>query len=163
MNKLRDPLLWMLIGGSMTLSCSAGAQDVTSSQAAAQLAPASPVAVTVAPTNAPASPPSDAAAPSGQIWECTTNGLRTFSNNPCGTKSSIRELNTINRMEAAPAVRTVHTYTSPVSPPQYSYPDSQEPVEASYAEPQRIVVYQRIRRVNLNATHPRHRPRPQSK
>jgi hypothetical protein len=38
----------------------------------------------------------------GQIWECTTNGQKTFSNNPCGEKSSLREFGPINTMDPTP-------------------------------------------------------------
>lgn len=41
----------------------------------------------------------------GQIWECMTNGQKTFSNNPCGEKSSLRELGPINTMDPTPPFR----------------------------------------------------------
>jgi hypothetical protein len=40
--------------------------------------------------------------PAGQVWQCVVNGQRTFSDAPCGTGASIRQLNAVNGMEAAP-------------------------------------------------------------
>jgi hypothetical protein len=40
--------------------------------------------------------------PSSQIWECTINGQKTFSDNPCGDKSALREIGPINRMDPTP-------------------------------------------------------------
>jgi hypothetical protein len=57
--------------------------------------------------------------PSGQIWECTTNGVKTFSNNPCGDKSTLMDVGPINTMAA------IH-YMGPYgSQPRYAagYPD----------------------------------------
>src|ERR1700736_4343664 len=39
-----------------------------------------------------------------QIWECTINGVKTFSDNPCGDKSSLREIGPINRMDPTPVL-----------------------------------------------------------
>jgi hypothetical protein len=41
----------------------------------------------------------------GQIWECMTNGVKTFSNNPCGAKSTLLEVRAINTMNPTPVVR----------------------------------------------------------
>lgn len=42
-------------------------------------------------------------APGGQIWQCTTKGVKTFSNNPCGDKSTLLDVGPINTMNAMPA------------------------------------------------------------
>lgn len=72
-----------------------------------------------------------AGGPSNQIWECTTNGLRTFSNNPCGTKSTVRQLNPINVMEPPPVYHVTHTYVPPAPPAparnNYAAPASDNP------------------------------------
>jgi hypothetical protein len=74
------------------------------------------------------------AAPAGQIWECTTNGQKTFSNNPCGAKSSLREFGPVNTMQASP----VYRYSRPYPPePAYYAPDRddtalQEPADGPY-------------------------------
>jgi hypothetical protein len=46
----------------------------------------------------------------GQIWECTTNGQKTFSNNPCGEKSSLREFGPINTMDPTPVSRNPRSF-----------------------------------------------------
>ena len=58
---------------------------------------------------------------SGQIWECTTNGVKTFSNNPCGENSSLLELRAINTMQPAPDVHYARAYApEPRYAPQYA-------------------------------------------
>jgi hypothetical protein len=63
-------------------------------------------AVESAPATAPEQAPKAAPKPSGEIWECTTNGVKTFSNNPCGQKSSLVTLRPINTMEPTPVIRS---------------------------------------------------------
>src|SRR6202035_4181246 len=54
------------------------------------VAPASVVdAATAPPPAAQVQPAADPAVQDGQIWECVTNGVKTFSNNPCGEKSTL--------------------------------------------------------------------------
>jgi hypothetical protein len=48
--------------------------------------------------------------PGGQIWECVTNGVKTFSNNPCGEKSTQLDVGPINTMSAAAAIHYVRAY-----------------------------------------------------
>jgi hypothetical protein len=58
---------------------------------------------------------------SGQIWECTTNGQKTFSNNPCGEKSTLLAMRPINTMNPTPEVRDARAYGSdPRYAPQYT-------------------------------------------
>jgi hypothetical protein len=58
---------------------------------------------------------------SGQIWECTTHGTKTFSNNPCGEKSSLVEVQAINTMSSTPPVRYPRAYgAEPRYSPQYA-------------------------------------------
>ena len=74
-----------------------------------------PRAVGVA-TPAPATPPTPPAPiqappamqpaakdglPPGSVWECVVNGERTFSDAPCGARSSIRQLSELNLMDSA--------------------------------------------------------------
>jgi hypothetical protein len=66
-----------------------------------------------APMLAGAEPPTT----SGQIWECTTNGVKTFSNNPCGDKSTLVAMRAINTMNAAPPPQRYPRYGAP---PAYS-------------------------------------------
>ena len=75
-------------------------------------------------TQAPATAPKQ----SSEIWECTTNGVKTFSSKPCGRKSSLVSLRPINTMKPTPVTpsaradgpdpRDTTEYTD-----QSSYPD----------------------------------------
>jgi hypothetical protein len=71
---------------------------------------------------------------SGQIWECTTNGVRTFSNNPCGDKSTLREVGPINTMNATPPIRYVRANGPD---PRYApaYADEAASDQDEYSEP----------------------------
>jgi hypothetical protein len=46
----------------------------------------------------------------GQIWVCTTKGVKTFSNNPCGEKSTLLDVGPINTMNATPVNRYPRGY-----------------------------------------------------
>jgi hypothetical protein len=71
--------------------------------------------------------------PGGQIWECTIDGQKTFSNNPCGEKSSLREIGPINTMDPTPILPPIRSYESPSSyQPEYPYPSTQESADNSY-------------------------------
>ena len=73
----------------------------------------------------------EAPAPSGQIWECTTKGVKTFSSNPCGDKSTPVEIGPINTMNPTPVVHYARSYApEPRYAPSYADPNSyadQEP------------------------------------
>src|ERR1700760_1564432 len=128
MNSQRDLLPWIF--GGLSTAAGAIALTAISSQRTATpaaqpipvvaVAPQRPTPAAVVPTavsptavagpaaeNTPA--PSIAAtdtgaqseARPGQIWACTTNGVKTFSNNPCGKNSSLLEVGPINTMNAA--------------------------------------------------------------
>jgi hypothetical protein len=51
--------------------------------------------------------------PPGQVWQCVRDGHKTFSDAPCGAGATIRHLNDLNIMEAAPASRAP-AYPPPV-------------------------------------------------
>jgi hypothetical protein len=77
--------------------------------------------------------PLPAPSPSGnQIWECTANGVKTFSNVRCGDAAVLREVGPINVMDASPA-SNVHWY-SPDSndASDYSDPSPPQPADNSY-------------------------------
>jgi hypothetical protein len=133
MNKERDLRPWIfgtLLLASLAIAITAGsrqhrnrAADPLVSSPSASMTVAPPAALRAEPavlsssavdsaadparTAADAWPTTSPAVPSGQIWECTTNGLKTFSNNPCGDRSSLREVGPINTMAATPEVRYV--------------------------------------------------------
>ncbi len=71
--------------------------------------------------------------PSGsQIWECTTNGIKTFSNNRCGNAAVLREVGPINVMDASPA-SNVHWYgPDSNNAPDDDYPSPAQPADNSY-------------------------------
>jgi hypothetical protein len=79
----------------------------------------------VAPDSTPSSAQPTAAQPpveGGQIWECMTNGVKTFSNNPCGDKSSLVAVRAINTMNATPPVRYARAYPAqPAYSPEPAY------------------------------------------
>ena len=67
-----------------------------------------------APTLAPG-PAQTAAEPEvqpGQIWECITKGVKTYSNNPCGEKSTLLDVSPINTMPATPVIHYARAYGS---------------------------------------------------
>jgi hypothetical protein len=155
MNKERDLLPWVLGGLSAAaiavafaaVSTHRNAPSLPSQVLAAQPA-ASPTALP-ARTTVPAAPPAaqpdstpssappplqaqNAVAPEtpgGQIWVCVTNGVKTFSNNPCGEKSTQLDVGPINTMSAAPAMHSVRAYGPE---PRYAagYADQGAPADA---------------------------------
>ena len=90
--------------------------------------------VTIAPAPAPTPAPTLAVAQihrvtppieqHRQIWECTINGQKTFSDYPCGDKASLREIGPINIMDPTPILP--HSYVPESSgQPRYSDPSLQ--------------------------------------
>ena len=102
-------------------------------------APAIPPALNLAspapmPAAAASAPP--ATAPGAQIWECRTNGQRTFSDNPCGDKPVLREISSLNIMKPTPILPPMRSYQpepnyapEPTYAPEYQ---AQEPSESAY-------------------------------
>jgi hypothetical protein len=85
---------------------SASTSGVPSSTTPASLVPMPSQSVVAAQT-----PPVVAPTPSGtQFWECTTNGIKTFSNDRCGSAAILREVGPINVMDASPVTSNVHWY-----------------------------------------------------
>jgi hypothetical protein len=155
MNRASDLLPWILGGllmAAVAISITAGSISEKSRvrDLAAEPAPSLPaMSPAVAPATAPPivepavlsqlARPSDApqtmpsAVPSGQIWECTTRGVKTFSNNPCGDKSSLREVGPMNTMTSRPAFPYTEAYAPRYTPAyvnQNAYSD-----QDSYSEP----------------------------
>src|ERR1700722_19101076 len=106
----------------------------TASSSAAQAYPEPPSAQRV--SAAQAQPALTQNAAGNQIWECTTNGVKTFSNTRCGSAAVLREVGPINVMEASPA-SNVHWYgAGPNDAGDYydpSYdPNPPQPADNSY-------------------------------
>jgi hypothetical protein len=71
----------------------------------------------------------------GQIWQCMTNGVKTFSNNPCGEKSTLLEVRAINTMNPTPVVRYARAYApEPRDSQAYAEPNSYSDQDDVYGE-----------------------------
>jgi hypothetical protein len=157
MNKERDLLPWILGGlSAATIAVAFAAVSthrdvpalaptpVVAAQAAVQ-PPVSPPALPAPSTeqapppapetgSAPMLPPPQAQAAAepevqaGQIWECMVKGVKTFSNNPCGEKSTLLDVSPINTMSATPPIRYARAYGSE---PRYApgYADQGAPAD----------------------------------
>jgi hypothetical protein len=146
MDKGRNLLPWMLGGLSMatlaiaiTVGWAKGIAPNNSpapSQTATHIFP--DAEVTTAPARAPApaltaaqirpvtAPTASNVQANRQIWECTIHGVKTFSDNPCGDKSSLFEIGSINRMDPTPVLPHSRSYVPESSgQPNYSYPSQQ--------------------------------------
>jgi hypothetical protein len=107
-------------------------------------------------------------AQTGQIWECTTKGVKTFSNNPCGDKSTLLEVSPINTMNPTPVVHYARTYSpEPRYAPAYANSDSyadQEPYSDPVSAESGGNSYTIVQGVGFVARrrpeHPHHRPTP---
>jgi hypothetical protein len=111
------------VPASLPLSPAAVAVPV---MAALPVAAALPVTAAPPPTEAPPDQTQAATEPpveSGQIWQCTTNGVKTFSNNPCGENSTLLEMRAINTMNPAPQVHYARA-PDPRYAPQYANPNA---------------------------------------
>jgi hypothetical protein len=158
MNKKRDLLPWILGGLSAaaiavafaTVSTHRTAPSSPSQVSAVQ--PPAPTQMTAlpvpttAPTPSPAapspalvspaaepdsipSPPPPSQVQNGQIWECVTHGIKTFSNNPCGENSTQLDVGPINTMSVPAAIHYARAYGPE---PRYAtgYPDQSAPANA---------------------------------
>ncbi|HEY2781798.1 MAG TPA: hypothetical protein VGI90_13525 [Steroidobacteraceae bacterium] len=188
MSKERDLLPWVL-GAVLATAVAAAIAAISSNKTAApvQAAPvvaAQPTPAPVIPAPAPSpeastpepqAPAADAIVqaaaespePSGQIWECTTNGVKTFSNNPCGNKSTRLEIGPINTMNPTPAFRYARANTpEPRYAPAYAGSDSSD--QDSYSDQgsgdsggNSYTVIQGVGFVpRRHLDHPHHRPTP---
>jgi hypothetical protein len=145
MDKGRKFQPWILGGLSMAtlaFAISVGwTQDIAPNNAAA--APVSARTPAPAPTLAAAqihrmTPPTEQ---HRQIWECTINGQKTFSDYRCGDKASLREIGPINIMDPTPVLPHSRSYVQESSgqprdsdPSQQadSYPSEQQSADNSY-------------------------------
>jgi hypothetical protein len=152
----RDLLPWIFGGLSMAtvaIAITVGSTNGTApqnSQAPRQIIAHSlpEVIVPTAPARAPApaqippaaqvqtsAPPIE---PNGQIWECTINGQKTFSDNPCGDNSSLREIGPVNRMDPTPILPHARSFAPESSyRAESSYPGDQvdsNPGEQQFAD-----------------------------
>jgi hypothetical protein len=166
MNNQRDLLPWILGGLSVATVAAvitvafagksapslrpagAGTAQVTSAPNSVSVPAPAPlaaeaampaVAETAPATAAQALATAEPALQTGQIWECMTNGVKTFSNNPCGEKSTLLEVRAINTMNPTPVVRYARAYApeprySPGYADQNNYSDQEVYSEQGPAE-----------------------------
>jgi hypothetical protein len=127
MDKGKSLLPWILGGLSMATAAIAIASAPTSAPASAPT-PASPApapTLRVAQIRPVTPPTARNIEPSHQVWECRINGQRTFSDNPCGDKPSIREIGPVNGMDPTPILPHSRVY-APASNGQSGYDPSEQ-------------------------------------
>jgi len=126
-----------------------------------KLTMAAPSSVNPVPTAMrPASLPTSVAPVSSQsptrIWQCASNGQKTFSDSPCGADASLHQLSAINRMDVAPVS---HVVTYPVyAPLNYdAVPMDQSAADAyvGSSSSQLVVVSEHERREHIHRAHER--------
>lgn len=188
MNKERDLLPW-IFGGLSAAAIAVAFAAVSTHRATPALAPqviatqppappVLPVATTAqvaspaaqldpAPPSAPP-PPQTAREPevqAGQIWECMTQGVKTFSNNPCGEKSTLLDVGPINTMPPAPTHyaraygpdrRYAQGYSdqSPADADDYSDQNAGDTDGNSYSTVLGVGLVPRRRAENIHRPHP---------
>src|SRR5580698_2199560 len=131
----------------------AAAPAVAAADTAAAPPPPAPVAVNnAAPPLPPAAPSASAPAlPSGEVWECTVNGQKIFSDKRCGSGASVKQLGDLNVMDVPPPqYPTPHAYGQPYGayPAAAPYPDDEDggDVNGDAYPSQIIVARERARR-----------------
>ena len=125
MSEDRDLLPWILGGLSMAAMAVAvgltgrttpvhGPSQTILPAPTAQLITKAPASLVSAPsqsdTDAQIPPVAARNAPGSQIWECTTEGVKTFSNSRCGSAAVLRDVGPLNVMDASPVASNVHWY-----------------------------------------------------
>jgi len=168
MHRDRDLLPWILSGlllASIAIAIGGGIQSIASknfqarkltaeptlslpANALAAAPPAAPPiaepAVLAEPAHALADAPtqmtSQSSEPIGRIYECTTRGVKTFADNPCGEKSALRELGPINTMAPTPSVRYAGG-NAPDPRDMPTYVNDAYAEQDPYSEPPRVESY----------------------
>jgi hypothetical protein len=161
--------LFCWIFGSLTLAGIAVAASTTPTPPASPAPPAASApqaqAAESAPAAAPAQTPEAAPKQSSQIWECVTNGVKTFSNNPCGNKATRVALRPINTMKPTPVIRSAYAngpdprYTKEYTD-QNLYPDQEasgQGFDGSSSDVEGYPGVQGFVYLPLNRTHHNHR------
>lgn len=107
----------------------------------------------------PVQPAGEAMAPSSQIWECTVNGQKTFSDKRCGGNAELREIRPINVMNPAPMLPLNRPYQADAGDAPDYYPDAQDYVDSGVPAMVGVPYYVHRR---LERTHHPIRPHPVS-
>jgi hypothetical protein len=118
-------------------------------------------------TPVPVRAPQAASKQISQIWQCVTNGVKTFSDYPCGTKSTRVAVRPINAMKPTPVIQSARAngpdprYTKEYTD-QNSYPEQDTSAQGfddnSYSDDQGYPGAQGFVRVPLDRPNHRHRP-----
>jgi hypothetical protein len=136
-------------------SASVLASVPTPAQAAAAALP--PVATALVPPTGAAS----RGLPSGQVWECTVNGQKVFSDKRCGEGSIIRQLGPTNTMDPAPMLPAALPHPWAPSYPPVDYDESPpQPEEASNWSRGAVVIIGNGRREHSHRPHNHERAAP---
>ena len=158
MDRNRNLLPWILSGLSIAtaaIAITAGIERSTSIAPKSQSVPlpsaapalstpplltssAEPAPAVPSPSAEATMPPQEVAAeqeaPNNQIWACTTNGVKTYSNNPCGEKSSLLDVGPVNTMEAPRVPPSARQYMpDPHYAPDYEAQEAPEQTEETYS------------------------------
>jgi hypothetical protein len=94
--------------------------------------------------------------PPTRIWQCASNGQKTFSDSPCGADASVQQLSEINRMDVAP-VSHLSTYPA-YSSVNYDPAPTDQYMADGYvgsSSSQLIVISERERREHIHKAHER--------
>jgi len=108
--------------------------------------------VTVRTLSAQSLSPPRPSLPAGQVWQCIRDGQRIFSDARCGDGATIRQLNDVNRMDAAPVSR------APSYPPPFDAYEAPVDPDPGYVT-QTVTVVDRLPRVARTREPHHHDPR----
>ncbi|MGA9027767.1 MAG: hypothetical protein WB440_17075, partial [Steroidobacteraceae bacterium] len=78
--------------------------------------------------------------PTDQVWECESNGTRTFSDAPCGERAAIHEIREVNTM-AATAVPRRPDNPAWLPPPDAGYAPAADQEDTGQAANGVVVLY----------------------
>lgn len=78
--------------------------------------------------------------PTDQVWECESNGTRTFSDAPCGERAAIHEIREVNTM-AATAVPRRPDNSAWLPPPDAGYAPAADQEDTGQAANGVVVLY----------------------
>jgi hypothetical protein len=115
-----------------------------------------PVPTTLRPASLPATVVPVPSQSPARIWQCASNGLKTFSDAPCGADASVHQLSAINRMDVAPVshLTTYPAYSSfNYDPVPMDQPAADDYVGSSSS--QLVVISERERREHIHRSHER--------
>ena len=90
-----------------------------------------PAAMAAAQTPAERAPP----LPPGQVWQCVHDGHKIFSDAPCGSGATIRQLNDVNVMHSSPPTHALEYLPGVANAPYAAHPEDEAAEEAADGSP----------------------------